>query len=77
MSNKRKVPAGPKAQPAGKGYAASSTRQSKARGIDPGNPQYGIVNTTKKHKSAITQPSGRNVPTGQSLLEGKAPRQAY
>lgn len=78
-----KVPAGPKAQPTkaiGNGasqFHGSSTKKAKARGIDPGNPRYGILDTTRKHTSAVTQPSGRNVPTGQKLIQGKVPRQAY
>lgn len=76
---KRKVPAGPKAVPGAnaKGGAASSTRQQSARGIDPSNPAFGILNTTRKHNSAVTQPTGRNVPTGQANLTSKVKRQAY
>jgi hypothetical protein len=72
-----KVPAGPKAQPGKAGHAASSRKQPKAAGIDPGNPHWGIKNTTRKHSSAITQPSGRNVPTGQEQLTKNVKRQAY
>lgn len=72
-----KVPAGPKAQPGKVGKAASSRKQPKAVGIDPGNPHYGIKNTSKKHSSAVTQPNGRNVPTGQELLTRNVKRQAY
>ena len=76
MSTQRKVPAGPKAQP-GKG-SKGSRKQASPTGIDPGNPHYGIKNTAKKHgKGAITQPSGRNVPTGQDVLTSKVKRQAY
>lgn len=71
----RKVPAGPKVQPKKpSGKAASSTKKPKAKGIDPGNPQWGITNTSKKHSSAVTQ-GGRNIPSGQARLASKAKRQ--
>lgn len=76
MRTQRKVPAGPKAQPGGKGKgAASSTRQSKAVGINPADPSYGITNTTKRHTSPVSQPTSFNTPSGQRLLSGKAKRQ--
>lgn len=71
----RKVPAGPKAQPKKpSGKSASSTKQPKAKGIDPGNPQWGIQDTSRKHKSAVTG-GGRNTPSGQARLSSKAKRQ--
>lgn len=75
---KRKVPAGPKAQPGGKGNgAASSRKQGKPTGIDPGGAFYGVKNTSSKNnKSAVTGANGnRNTPSGQYLLSSKAKRQ--
>lgn len=82
---KRKVPAGPKAQPGGKGRgAASSRRQPKAQGIDPSKPAYGLLhggnNSAEKLRSKANSmfgTGGRNTPTGQRQLTKKAKRQAY
>lgn len=54
--------------------SASSRKKAKPTGIDPGNPHYGIKNTSKKHSSAVTGGS-RNTPNGQSRLSSKAKRQ--
>jgi len=57
------------------GKAKSAVRKAKAKGISPSNPGYGIANTSRKHSSAVSQPRGRNLPSGQGLLSGKAKRQ--
>lgn len=57
------------------GKAKSAVKKSKPKGIDPGNPKYGITNTTRKHKGAVSQAFKRNTPNGQGLLSGKAKRQ--
>lgn len=75
MSSQRKVPAGPKAVPGGKGgSSASSTRKQTAVGISPSDLKYGISNTSRKHKSAVSSAS-RNTPSGQGVLASKAKRQ--
>lgn len=84
MRNKRKVPAGPKAQPGKVGHAASSRKQPKAKGIEPGQAKWGITQTgpgplSKKanRASAMFGNASRNTPTGQGRLESKAHRQVY
>lgn len=73
---KRKVPAGPKAQPSAKGKgAASSRKKATPTGIDPSSPFYGV----KAKQTNIKTPAGlkpsRNTPSGQSRLSSKAKRQ--
>lgn len=67
-----------------RGKAPSSVRQSKAAGITPGKPAYGILhggnNSPEKLRSKAAKlfgTRGRNVPTGQARLESKARRQVY
>jgi hypothetical protein len=73
MKTQRKVPAGPKAQPGVKGKAASSRKLASPTGTDPSGAFWGIKNTSKKHKSAVTGAS-RNTPSGQKALTSKARR---
>lgn len=73
-NNKRKVPKGPKVA-VGKGKLPSAVKKAKPAGTSASGASYGIANTSRKHSSAVSQPSGRNLPSGQGLLSGKAKRQ--
>lgn len=79
---KRKVPAGPKTQPGRVGRAASSRKQAKAVGLDPGKPSWGILhggnNSPEKLRAKtarLFRNGNRNTPTAQDQLSRKAKRQ--
>jgi hypothetical protein len=73
---KRKVPAGPKAQPTVKGKGAASSRKAQSpTGIDPSSPFYGIKSGRTKSKTPAGLKPNRDTPDGQSRLSNKAKRQ--
>lgn len=75
---KRKAPQGPTAQPKGKRYNRSSTRQPTPRGIKAGDPKYGIKNTSSGTEDSHAARTKRlfgtgkfKTPSGQGALTSK------
>lgn len=75
---KRKAPHGPTGQPKGKRYNISSTKQPTPKGIQAGDPKYGITNTSRGSveslgaRTAKLFGTGRyKTPSGQGNLTSK------